>query len=193
MNQSNSTTTRAVSRPRRAPEETSDELSGGNTAFSVESDGEGATVEQLYDELWSGDAVSDSDGIRLVPEQEAEAILDDVTTALFGESGFQFRESIVKENLDEILLLLVAHRNTETNGKSLMSDLATVFDTRLSPGTLYPQLHELDDEGLLQAQELVQTKEYKVDDEEALVERITAAMEQHLALGLFFQAALEDL
>jgi DNA-binding PadR family transcriptional regulator len=68
-----------------------------------------------------------------------------------------------------------------------------VFDTRLSPGTLYPQLHELEDEGLLTVQELVRTKEYRVDDEEALAERVTAAAEQHLALGLFFHAALEDL
>ncbi len=192
MNKSNSTTKQAGSRPRTSLEDASVALSGMDTDISS-GDDDGVTLGQLYNELRSGDVVSDTDGVRLVPEQHSEAVLDDVTATLFGQSNFQFRESVVKENLDEILLLLVAHRSSEANGKSLMSDLATVFDTRLSPGTLYPQLHELEDEGLLQAQELVQTKEYCIDDEEALVEQITDAMEQHLALGLFFHAALEDL
>jgi len=192
MNQSSSTTKQAGPPPQNSRGDGSVASSGVN-ADNISRDGDGATLGQLYEELRSGDIGSDSEGIRLVPDQDAEAILHDVTTALFGDSGFQFRESVVKENLDEILLLLVAHRSAETNGKSLMSDLAAVFDTRLSPGTLYPQLHELDDEGLLQAQELVRTKEYQVDDKEALVERITAATEQHLALGLFLQAALEEL
>jgi hypothetical protein len=192
MNQSNSTTEQARSRSQHPPEGVSTALSGVETDTSLGSD-DGVTLGQLYNELRSGDVASETDGVRLVPEQHSEAVLEDVTSTLFGQSGFQFRESVVKENLDEILLLLVAHRSSETNGKSLMSDLAAVFDTRLSPGTLYPQLHELEDEGLLQAQELVRTKEYRIDDEDALAERVTAAAEQHLTLGLFFHAALEEL
>jgi hypothetical protein len=192
MNQSNSTTEQARSRSQHSLEGASTALSGVDTDTSLGGD-DGVTLGQLYNELRSGDVISDTDGVRLVPEQHSEAVLEDVTSTLFGQSGFQFRESVVKENLDEILLLLVAHRSSETNGKSLMSDLAAVFDTRLSPGTLYPQLHELEDEGLLQAQELVRTKEYRIDDEEALAERVTAAAEQHLTLGLFFHAALEEL
>ena len=192
MNQSNSTTKQAGSLPQNALEDGSVALSGVDSG-TISRDDDGVTLGQLYNELRSGDVVSETDGVRLVPEQHSEAVLEDVTSTLFGQSGFQFRESVVKENLDEILLLLVAHRSSETNGKSLMSDLAAVFDTRLSPGTLYPQLHELEDEGLLKAQELVRTKEYRIDDEEALAERVTAAAEQHLTLGLFFHAALEEL
>jgi len=191
MSQQNPTTTQTGSPSQHDLGAASTALSGVDADTGAED--EGATLGQLYDELRSGDVVSDGEGVRLVPEQDAEAILHDVTTALFGDSGFEFRESVVKENLDEVLLLLVAHRSAEINGKSLMNDLAAVFDTRLSPGTLYPQLHELDDEGLLQAQELVRTKEYQVDDKEALVERVAAATEQHLALGLFLQTALEEL
>ena len=192
MNQSNSTTKQAGSLPQNALEDGSVALSGVDSG-TISRDDDGVTLGQLYNELRSGDAASETDGVRLVPEQHSEAVLEDVTSTLFGQSGFQFRESVVKENLDEILLLLVAHRSSETNGKSLMSDLAAVFDTRLSPGTLYPQLHDLEDEGLLKAQELVRTKEYRIDDEEALAERVTAAAEQHLTLGLFFHAALEEL
>lgn len=192
MNQSNSTTRQVGSRTQHSPEDASAVLSRVDTDTGA-GDDDGVTLGQLYNELRSGDVVSETDSVRLIPEQHSEAVLNDVTSTLFGQSDFQFRESVVKENLDEILLLLVAHRSSEANGKSLMSDLATVFDTRLSPGTLYPELHELEDEGLLQVQELVRTKEYRIDDEEALVEQVTAAAEQHLALGLFFHAALEEL
>ncbi|MBP2252411.1 PadR family transcriptional regulator [Halarchaeum nitratireducens] len=131
--------------------------------------------------------------VRLTPEQRSEVLLSRVQSVLFDDEAFQFRESLVKQNLDEILLLLVAHRSADTHGKGLMTDLVTVFDTHLSPGTVYPRLHDLESDGYLDVQELVRTKEYQVAHTDALVERITAAMEQHLALGLFFRAALDDL
>lgn len=156
-------------------------------------DGESdVTVEQLYAELGM-DGGADTQSVRLTPEQHSEVILENVLSGLFEGSEFVFEESTVKDNLDEILLLLVAHRASEAHGKSLMGDLATVFDTRLSPGTVYPQLHELEDEGLLRVQELVRTKEYRIDDEAELADRVAAAMEQHLALGLYFKAALAEL
>jgi hypothetical protein len=152
----------------------------------------GVTVERLYREV-VGDADDPGDGVRLTPEQESEVVLEAVCEALFEESSFVFEESAVKENLDEILLLLVAHRTSDTHGKGLMGDLATLFDTHLSPGTVYPRLHELEEEGLLRVQELVRTKEYVVDDGDALTDQVEAAMEQHLVLGLFFRQALARL
>jgi hypothetical protein len=151
---------------------------------------DGVTVEQLYSELQS---TGEDGGVRLAPDQRSELILDDVVETLFDGREFRFDESVVKENLNVLLLLLIAHRSSDTHGKGLMGDLATVFDARLSPGTVYPQLHDLEEEGLLEVQELVRTKEYLIDDEEALAERVTDAMEQHLALGLFLRAALSDL
>lgn len=168
----------------------SSEMSDGETIGEGE---DSITVDQLYNELQSVEIDSDRQDVRLAPEQRSEVILEEVLTALFGESNFRFEESTVKENLDEILLMLIAHRSSDTHGKSLMGDLATIFGTRLSPGTVYPQLHELEDDGLLHVQELVRTKEYQVDDEEELAERVTVAMKQHLVLGLFFQVALDEL
>ena len=170
----------------------SSETSEGETPTEGGGDS-GITVDQLYNELRSVEIDSEKQNVRLAPEQQSEVILEEVLTALFQESNFRFEESIVKENLDEILLMLIAHRSSDTHGKSLMGDLATIFGTRLSPGTVYPQLHELEDDGLLRVQELVRTKEYQVDDEEELTERVTVAMKQHLVLGLFFQVALEQL
>jgi DNA-binding PadR family transcriptional regulator len=67
-----------------------------------------------------------------------------------------------------------------------------VFDTELSPGTVYPRLHDLDDQGLLRARELVQTTEYLVDGDEAAGERVESAMRQHLALGCLLSVALDE-
>jgi DNA-binding PadR family transcriptional regulator len=88
--------------------------------------------------------------------------------------------------------MLVALRDSDTHGKGLMEDLETVFDADLSPGTVYPRLHDLDDD-LLRVQELVRTKEYRIDDDEDARDRIEEAMRQHLALGFFFYAARDEL
>ena len=68
-----------------------------------------------------------------------------------------------------------------------MSDLEAVFGADLSPGVVYPRLHELEEEGLLEVQELVRTKEYRIADGERVRERIEGAMRQHLALAAVFR------
>ncbi|PSQ17870.1 PadR family transcriptional regulator [Halobacteriales archaeon QS_8_69_73] len=98
----------------------------------------------------------------------------------------------VKGSLDELLVTLVGARTSETHGQQLIEDLSEEFDTRLSPGTVYPRLHDLCDEGLLEQRELVRTKEYEISDQEAARELVSESARQHIALGLAFQAALED-
>ena len=156
-------------------------------------DGEtGVSVSRLYREMVeSGVVDSDADGDA--PEQKSKEVLTSVTDTLFDDDSFAFDESVVKGNLDEILLMLVALRDSDTHGKGLMEDLETVFDADLSPGTVYPRLHDLDDEDLLRVQELVRTKEYRIDDDEDARDRIEEAMRQHLALGFFFYAARDEL
>jgi hypothetical protein len=152
------------------------------------------TIQQLYNNLSGTDTAEEpSHGARLAPEQHSEVVLRKVLTDLFDEPHFGFEESAIKEDLDEILLLLIAHRSSNTHGKGLMGDLASVFDTRLSPGTVYPKLHELEEEDILQVQELVKTKEYRVEDTERMGNRVASAMKQHLALGLYYWSALDEL
>jgi hypothetical protein len=151
----------------------------------------GVSVSRLYREMVeSGVVDSDADGD--IPEHKSKAVLTSVTNTLF-DDPFAFDESVVKGNLDEILLMLVALRDSDTHGKGLMEDLETVFDADLSPGTVYPRLHDLDDNDLLRVQELVRTKEYRIDDDEDARDRIEEAMRQHLALGFFFYAARDEL
>jgi PadR family transcriptional regulator, activator of gas vesicle formation len=103
---------------------------------------------------------------------------------------FRFDEQLLKENLEAVLLVLIAVRDG-AHGKRLMGDLADFFDAQLSPGTVYPRLHDLEADGVLEVHELVRTKEYSIDDDEGARERIERAMYQHLALGAVFRGALE--
>lgn len=139
------------------------------------------SIEQLRREL---------DGAPTDGRQSFEVLsaIVDVT----GSGPFEFDEAMVKQSLDELLLLLVALGDSDTHGKGLMEDLSTLFDADLSPGTVYPRLHELEEQELLQMHELVRTKEYRLEDEEQVRERIERAMRQHLALGTFFKAALAN-
>jgi hypothetical protein len=166
------------------------EAQGRGDANGPSSGGTGTTVDRLYEELRAED---DDATVRFAPEQSLEPVLDRVLDGLFGEERVRLDEAVVKEDLDEILLLLIAGRESDRHGKALIGDLTTVFDTHLSPGTVYPRLHELDERGTLDVKPLVRTKEYEIADDEAMVDSVEATMRQHLAMGLFLRAALAEL
>jgi hypothetical protein len=157
---------------------------GANLA---DSDDGSVSVGRLYQEMVGGLGNGDDD-----IEQRSEVVLEAVLDTLF-DGDFEFDEATVKANLNEILLMLVALRDSQTHGKGLMEDLEQVFGADLSPGTVYPRLHELEEEGILEVQELVRTKEYRIDDAELCRDHVEASMRQHLALGFFFKAALDEL
>lgn len=102
-------------------------------------------------------------------------------------------EGHVTESLDEILIAMIASSADETHGTGLMDELDRLFDVQLSPGTVYPRLHELESEDLLEMHELVQTKQYSIDDPSSARDRVERAVQQHLAIGLFLQASLDAL
>jgi DNA-binding PadR family transcriptional regulator len=116
-----------------------------------------------------------------------------VLEELFAGEEFDFDEEMIKGSLDELLLVLVALRDQGTHGKGLMEDLTELFDAPLSPGTVYPRLHGMAEADLLEVHELVRTKEYHLDGAADARERVTSAMRQHLTLGLFLGAALDEL
>jgi hypothetical protein len=148
---------------------------------------QGASVEQLYRELTDADPVAGESG------GQSKAVVDAVTDQLFPGQSFRFDEQLVKNSLDELLLVLVALRDSDTHGKGLMEDLSRMFDARLSPGTVYPRLHDLEEEDFLEMHELVRTKEYRIKEDDDTRSRIEDAMRQHLALGFVFYSALDEL
>lgn len=152
---------------------------------------DGASIDQLYRELVAADTATRGNDADAT--ETSRAVVESVLEELFPGESFEFDEEHVKHALDELLVVLVALRDGETHGKGLMDDLAELFDAQLSPGTVYPRLHELDDEGVLEVHELVRTKEYRIADTAAAKAEVEAAMSQHLALGLVLYAALEEL
>ena len=124
-------------------------------------------------------------------EREPDELMAQVNGALPTDE-VQFDEAIIKENLDEILLMLIALHD-ETHGKELLSDLTHLFGAQLSPGTVYPSLHNLEEEDVLSMHAKVRTKEYSIADEEYVRGTVERTMVQHLAFGLLLYAFLPRL
>ncbi len=126
-------------------------------------------------------------------DRTPEEVMSQVGATLFDGDGddVAVAEELVTQSLDEILLALIALRDDETHGTGLMEDMKTLFDVRPSPGTVYPRLHDLDANDTLARHDLVQTKQYSIDDESTATTQIEEAMYQHLTIGLFLHAALD--
>lgn len=152
---------------------------------------QGTSVEELCREIEGIESPTDTD--RDQQPTSSETIVAEATASLAMQDPFEFRDELVKESLDELLVVLVALSDGSTHGKGLMGDLADVFDVRLSPGTVYPKLHDLEDRGVLEMHELVRTKEYRIADPDAARDLVERALNQHFALGAIFNAALEEL
>jgi hypothetical protein len=158
--------------------------------YQTEGETQGPSVETLIGQLrtdGTADAGTDPDDD---PAAEAAALVAETASALYDEDALDIDDGLMKESLPELLVLLVGLRESDTHGKGLMNDIDRFFGTRLSPGTVYPRLHELDEEGLFEVHELVRTKEYHIADEKRVRERIEGAMRQHLALAAVLQNGL---
>ena len=162
-------------------------------AGSTTETGAGASAESTGTNTSGLDGAGDGSGSGPVavtsrPTSGSRAAIE----AVFADAGtdFDFDDAIVKENLEAILLVLISLRGS-AHGKRLMGDLSDVFDAQLSPGTVYPRLHDLEAAGVLSVHELVRTKEYTIADAKRARERIERAMYQHLALGAVFRSSLE--
>lgn len=127
------------------------------------------------------------------PSADTAALLAETAETLHGGDELHVGDGMVKQSLDELLVLLIALRRADAHGKGIMSDLDRFFGTKLSPGTVYPTLHDLEEAGVLQVHELVQTKEYSIGDEAAARERLRESMRQHLTMGVLFQRVLDEL
>ena len=154
------------------------------------SENQSGSEEALRNLVGELDGVEDADS-RTDPTERTEAVVEETADAIFDGRRLAVDEGLVKQSLPELLAALVELRTSETHGKGVIDDLEEFFGVDLSPGTVYPVLHDLEEEGLLSVHELVQTKEYSVEDPEATAEMLRRAMEQHLALGLIFRQGLE--
>jgi DNA-binding transcriptional ArsR family regulator len=100
-------------------------------------------------------------------------------------------DEIVTEHIDAILLLLIAVRDGAC-GKELLQDIRRLFGTDLSPGTVYPHLSELADDGILEMQKLSKRKKYLLSNPDKALHRVEHAADQLLVFSLVLKAAVAD-
>jgi len=156
----------------------------------------------------TGDAVGETPDERLTPlvgnrrprprrDQQRRAAVSEAVRASLDEvvdaGQVTVDDGLVTQSLDEILLACIALTDRETHGTVLMEALDEQFGADLSPGTVYPRLHALESDGILEMHELVQTKQYAIDDGHEAERSIEKAMYEHLAMATFLQAALDEL
>lgn len=80
-------------------------------------------------------------------------------------------KKMVKDNLETILLALL-HRKTMC-GTEIIGTIHLKFHVLLSPGTIYPLLHSLDEKGLITAKSYGKEKAYaSVDSAKTKIERL---------------------
>lgn len=94
--------------------------------------------------------------------------------------------------LDEILLQLIMTREMAC-GKELTQDLRCLFNVDLSPGTVYPHLSDLTDEGILNVTEMKCQKIYTIADLSGTVDRIETAVNRQVTFALVMKALLVDI
>jgi DNA-binding PadR family transcriptional regulator len=101
-------------------------------------------------------------------------------------------DEVVTEYIDEILLVLIAVRGGAC-GKELLEDVQTVFGTDLSPGTVYPHLTKLADDGTLEIRRLSKRKMYHLSDPGAVFTRVDRTADQLLLFSLVLKTTLDRL
>ena len=157
--------------------------SNGRRLSTEDTDSDSIEPSSLRTELDGTDGESDAATVSAVASTADRSVFSD---------RFAFDDDRIKGALDELLVMLIGIRSSGTHGTQLIDDLEGQFDTALSPGTVYPRLHDLCDEGVLERRELVRIKEYTISDPEDARETIAESARQHLALGLAFKTALEE-
>jgi DNA-binding PadR family transcriptional regulator len=98
---------------------------------------------------------------------------------------------ITLAQLDELLVLLIAVRNGGC-GKVLRKDMRRLFGSDLSPGTVYPHLNDLAEEGVLEVKELPKRKIFRISDEETAFRAVESAMNQLLTVSFVLKSLMAD-
>jgi DNA-binding PadR family transcriptional regulator len=99
--------------------------------------------------------------------------------------------SMACEYLDELIIIVLCQVG-ETNGMDIIRELTALFGVQFSPGTVYPHLHSLEEKGMLSRRESVQTKEYRISDEQAAINHLDSTMSQLRFLSSVLDTVLSN-
>jgi len=126
-------------------------------------------------------------GQSVASESDATPVVEDPSdyqnaATYLATVSVDFDEAFVKDNLEEILVLLLQEGGA-ANGKLLTDRVADVFGAVISSGMLYPTLYDLEDDGVLETEEHIRTKEYRIADQSEADELIQSWLTQLFAVG----------
>jgi len=96
-------------------------------------------------------------------------------------------QRFVKDELETIVLALVLRE--PMCGTDIIKTIHSKFNVLLSPGTIYPLLHDLEKKGLLKCEYGVKTKTYKPI--EGAEEKIRKMLEEHVKASRFLSKFLQ--
>lgn len=96
-------------------------------------------------------------------------------------------QRFVKDELETIVLALLVRE--PMCGTDIIKTIHTKFGVLLSPGTIYPLLHDLEKKKLLKCEYGIKTKTYKPI--EGAEERIRAMLEEHVKASRFLSRFLQ--
>lgn len=96
-------------------------------------------------------------------------------------------QRFVKDELETIILALVLRE--PMCGTDIIKTIHSKFNVLLSPGTIYPLLHELEEKGLLKCEYGVKTKTYR--PMEGAEEKIHQMLEEHVKASRFLSRFLQ--
>jgi len=92
---------------------------------------------------------------------------------------------IQKNCLEELVILMIANEE-KIHGKAIIDELREKFGLSISAGTMYPILHGLEEKGILEKHEGVQSKKYSLKNRSEAVEiareKIKSVFSQYLLL-----------
>lgn len=135
------------------------------------------------------------DSIGDLDPEESNSTVVSIDGTADGADLREIDDAIIKAKLDEILMLLVGVRDGAC-GKDLMQDLRHLFGTDLSPGTVYPHLNELAEEGVFEVRELRWRKVYELADAETTFEEVETTIDRMLVFAIvlkWFTASADQL
>lgn len=108
------------------------------------------------------------------------------------QEPLQLDRSFASTYLDELIIAILCCRE-EANGMEIIRELTHRFGVQFSPGTVYPHLHSLEEEGTLACREAVQTKEYRIDDWHTARESLQSTVRQLSQLSAFLDASTQGI
>ena len=135
------------------------------------------------------------DSIGDLDPEESNSTVVSIDGTADGADLREIDDAIIKAKLDEILMLLVGVRDGAC-GKDLMQDLRHLFGTDPSPGTVYPHLNELAEEGVFEVRELRWRKVYELADTETTFEEVETTIDRMLVFAIvlkWFTASADQL